>query len=97
MTDVTSNFTSTGASPPFRQVNGGFNVSISGTFVATVQIERSFDNGSTWLPVTADAGGTPMMFSGPVSFPMYEPEPGVVYRVNVTSYTSGSLTARLSS
>jgi hypothetical protein len=28
-----------------------FNISIYGTFVATITISRSFDSGTTWLPI----------------------------------------------
>jgi hypothetical protein len=31
--------------------NGRFTVSVSGTWVGTVTLDRSFDGGSTWLPV----------------------------------------------
>ncbi|MEY3774316.1 MAG: hypothetical protein RLZZ129_1096, partial [Verrucomicrobiota bacterium] len=46
-------FTGTGRSAAFIPKQGSaFNVSVWGTFSATVQMQRSFDNGTTWLPLT---------------------------------------------
>lgn len=38
---------------PSRNIN----INISGTFVATISVERSFDNGATWHVVSKNAGG----------------------------------------
>lgn len=70
-------------------LEGPFNLSLSGTFVATVQLQRSFDAGSTWLVVKSytavaeevgDAGD----------------EKGVLHRLECTAYTSGTVVGRLS-
>lgn len=69
------------------QVNGWFNLSLSGTFVATVTAQRSIDN-STWMDV--DSFTTAVEQSG------MEPEI-IWYRVGVKTggYTSGSAVIRL--
>lgn len=73
----------------------GFNVSTWGTFVASFQLERSFDSGANWLPITA-AGTQLYQWTAPESEQAEEDEYGVQYRVHVTSYTSGTLNIRLS-
>ena len=39
----------------FVQANDEFDVSIAGTFVATVVVQRSFDGGSTWKDIESFA------------------------------------------
>lgn len=89
----TGTFTATGQSAD-ATFKGEFNVSLWGTFVATVQLERSFDAGSTWLPVTAL--GTGITFTAPATEVFSEPEAGVRYRLNCTAYTSGTVNYRIS-
>lgn len=69
------------------QVNGWFNLSLSGTFVATVTAQRSIDN-STWMDVDS--------FTAAVEQSGMEPEI-IWYRVGVKTggYTSGSAVIRL--
>ena len=88
-------FTGTGQSAAVGVAPTAFNVSEWGTFVATVQLERSFDNGVTWLPVTAN-GSQLELFTGPASENWSESEAGVLYRLNCTSYTSGTVNYRIS-
>ena len=94
-------FTATGQSASFLAdgigdlVDRAFNISLWGTFVATVQLERSFDNGTTWLPLTAN-GSQVYRFSAPCSEPCDETEAGVLYRLNCTSFTSGTVNYRIS-
>lgn len=91
---VTGSFTATGRSDPFQRTwNQGFNFSLWGTFVATVRLERSFDRGVTWLPVTAF--GTPVEFAGPVS-ESWEDIEDVLYSLNCTAITSGTVNYRFS-
>jgi len=68
---------------------GGFNLSISGTFVATVTVQRSFDAGSTWRDVDT--------FTAPIETYGVDPEPVVVYRAGVKTgeYTSGTVSIRI--
>lgn len=95
VTLTSGTFTGTGQSAAVVVQPNGFNVSEWGTFAATVQLERSFDNGVTWLPVTAN--GTQLeLFTAPVSENWAETEAGVLYRLNCTAYTSGTVNYRIS-
>lgn len=105
MTAVTGSFTSTGQSqsiglaPFYAHSNDGltyYNLTISGTFSASIKVERSFDDGQTWHALTDDMAGTQVVFTTPVSTMLREPEPTVKYRLNCTSYTSGTADYRLS-
>ncbi|MFG1343204.1 hypothetical protein [Xanthobacter autotrophicus] len=95
-TAVTGTFTATGNSANFVPIPGrGFNVSLWGTFVGTVVVERSFDAGTTWLPITG-AGVAISTFGGPVSEIFEEPEYGVQYRLRCMSFGSGTINYRIS-
>jgi hypothetical protein len=76
------------------RVRGTFNYSLSGTFVATLRLERSLNNGLTWNPVTAF--GEQYNFTVPCQESHAEPEDGALYRWNCTAYTSGTVIARIS-
>ena len=67
----------------------GFNLSLSGTWVATVHLQRSFDEEVTWLDVDSFTANTQQIG--------HEPE-GAYYRICVKAgnYTSGPVVARLS-
>lgn len=98
---VTGTFTATpqtSALSPFVPLAGRpFNVSLWGTFSATVQLERSFDGGTTWLQLTSN-GTQVEKFTGStvISESVTENEAGVQYRLNCTAYTSGTVNYRLS-
>lgn len=93
---VSGTFTSTGTSPAFTpRPQYMFNVSLWGTFVGTVSLERSFDLGTTWLPLTAN-GVSIESFTAPCSEQLQEDELKVQYRFNCTAYTSGTINYRLS-
>ena len=77
------------------EMYGKFNASIQGTFVATVALQRSYDN-STWETVSKDASGSDASFTAPCSFQVEEVERGVFYRWNCTAYTSGTINTRIS-
>lgn len=67
-----------------------FNVSVSGTFSATVVLQRSFDGGSNWKDVdswTAAAERT-----------VENNEPNVLHRIGIKTggYTSGTAVVRIS-
>ena len=68
---------------------GAFNLSISGTFSATVTVQRSFDQGSTWRDVDT--------FTAPIETYGNDPEPVVVYRAGVKTgdFTSGTVNIRI--
>lgn len=71
-------------------MQGYFNLSISGTWVATVHLQRSFDGGSNWLDVQS--------YTANIQDRGYEPEAGVQYRCGVKTgnYTSGTVVCRVS-
>jgi hypothetical protein len=79
-------------------VQGFVNLSIRvpAAFSGTVSAERSFDNGTTWLPVRADGYGTPVAFAAADSSVEYEPEAGMLWRLRASAYTSGSCEGRIS-
>lgn len=77
-------------------LRGAFNLMLSGAFVATVQLERSFDGGLTWQVVSRDAQGAPAGYTAACNLSGDEPEPSVLYRVNCTAFTSGPVGYRLS-
>jgi hypothetical protein len=72
-----------------------FNFALSGTFVGTLILERSFDAGATALPITL-VDGTVKEFTAPDSAVLEEPESGVLYRVRATAWTSGTANWRFS-
>lgn len=105
MPNVTGSFTATGQSASFAPrvaeriaQSGVFTTFLTGTAVATVQLECSSDNGVTWCQIYA--GGSQLKqwsYSGTnFAEKTEECEQGVLYRLNCTSYTSGTLAYRLS-
>jgi hypothetical protein len=97
--NVTGTFTGTGQSAAMlvkgiddRRANS-VNISLWGTFVATVRVERNLD-GTNWLPLTAL--GSAINFTVPVSEVFDEGEAGAQYRLNCTAYTSGTINYRMS-
>lgn len=101
---VSGQFTATGQSGLFMAW-GPFNVTIggasgpNGSWTATVELERSFDGGTTWFVRSSDAIGTQSVWNTPdkdVSIVVGEPEKGVLYRLNCTAYTSGTINYRFS-
>lgn len=69
---------------------GGFNISISGTYVGTVHLQRSHDSGATWKDVTY---WTSEEVEGKAGDPANLP-----YRIGIKNgnYTSGTVVLRLS-
>ncbi len=65
------------------------------TFSATVQLERSFDGGYTWIVCNAGAALAQWTL-GPISITFGEPEKNVLYRFNCIAYTSGTINYRIS-
>lgn len=67
-----------------------FNLSVSGTWVGTVTLQRSFDGGSTWLDVAS--------WTANVETTVETPESGVLWRLGIKSgnFTSGTAVVRLS-
>lgn len=67
-------------------------------YSGSVQLERSFDGGSTWIVCGVGGQGAQAVFSAgtPISVVAGEPERGVLYRLNCTAYTSGTINYRMS-
>lgn len=72
------------------------NITLSGTFNATVTVERSFDDGLTWHPVAKNGDGDPATYTAPVSLSVAECETPMLYRLNCTAYSSGPVDYRMS-
>lgn len=92
---VVGTFTATGSSADVV-ANGALNVSVWGTFVATVKPRRSFDGGTTWNYVTKPDLSGDITITGPASFQLFEFEDGVLYDLECTAFTSGTINYRLS-
>lgn len=67
-------------------------------YSGTVQIERSFDGGATWLVCNIGGAGTLASYNAgtPVSLAFGEPERQVLYRVNCVAFSSGRINYRIS-
>ena len=66
-------------------------------FSATVQLERSFDGGKTFIVCNLGGGGIlAQWLAGPISITFGEPEKNVLYRLNCTVWTSGTINYRIS-
>lgn len=67
-----------------------FNVSISGSWSATVVLQRSFDGGTTWFTVGSYTSNQELVVD--------TVEPGVLWRCGVLTggFTSGTVAIRLS-
>lgn len=74
---------------------GFFNFALWGTFSATVALEKSYDGGTTAIPVALDSAADAATYTAPGTVPIKECERGVLYRVNVT-YSSGTVNYRFS-
>lgn len=74
------------------------------TFNGTIQMERSFDGGQTWIVGNIGGAGFLAQWTGaavgPVSLTFGEPEKNVLYRLNCTAFTSvlggGTINYRIS-
>ena len=91
----TGSFTALGNSPQISFF-GQFNVSIWGTFIGTVELQKSFDGGVTWLPAGTFNQGSNSDINSPLSYAWQEYEYGVYYRLACNHYTSGTINYRLS-
>jgi hypothetical protein len=77
------------------------NASFSGAaivYVGTLNIERSFDGGTTWIVANIGGSGQLAQYNAgtPVSLTFGEPEKQVLYRINCIAYTSGTINYRIS-
>lgn len=93
---LTGAFTGTGSSSSVP-LYGSFTVSIQGSFVGTVRIERQFqDDPGQWHVVSRDASGTDAAYTAPCGVICLENERGVLYRLTCSAYTSGTIRYRVS-
>lgn len=77
------------------------NASFSGAAInysATVQLERSFDGGATWIVCNIGGSGQLAQWTAgtPVNITFGEPEKNVLYRLNCIAFTSGTINYRIS-
>jgi hypothetical protein len=84
--EISGSFTATGQSSSIR-CEGNWNFVTHNTWTGTVKIERSFDDGTSWQTYRtySSADDRNVDVSG------VEEEEGVLYRINMSSYTSGTL------
>ena len=77
-------------SPTYRNKPGYLNIGISGTWVATVTLQRSFDAGQTWHDVEE--------WTSNIQMSLIDPVKGMRYRIGVDNgdYSSGSVVVILS-
>lgn len=75
---------------------GNFNVAVWGTFTGTVTLQNSYDGGATWIPVVNKHTGQNVTFTSPGALQEDEVEAGVYYRLQMTAYTSGAASIRIS-
>lgn len=95
--NATSGVQTTGGTQPKPPVfQADFNIALWGTFVATIQLEKSYDGGTTWLPIAKNVNGDLMSYTIPINMCMWEPEHNILYRWNCTAYTSGTVNYRIS-
>lgn len=80
---------------PRGSTAGNFNAAVWGTFVGTAVLERSFDNGTTWI-AARDRADAAISLTAPGSYQLRENERGTAYRWRCSAYTSGTINARLS-
>lgn len=68
------------------------------TYTGTLQIERSFDGGYTWVVCNIGGAGQLAQFTAgtPVSVTFGEPEREVLYRLNCTALAAGNINYRIS-
>jgi len=92
------NFALTAAAIPTGTDDSALFTGAAISYDATIQLERSFDGGSTWIVCNIDRAGTLAKWATgtPVSQTFGEPEKNVLYRLNCTAYTSGVINYRIS-
>lgn len=68
------------------------------TFTGSIQIERSFDGGATYLLCNIGGGGQLAVYTAgtPISLTFGEPEKQVLYRLNCTVLSAGNINYRIS-
>lgn len=67
-----------------------FVVQITGTFVGTIDLEVSFDQGTTWGPVSRDVQGAPTQWVQPITLPIRSDVSNAWFRLKTSAWTSGA-------
>jgi hypothetical protein len=80
---LNGSFGATGQSATQTHNGGILALSLSGTFVATVVLERSFNNGATWHTLETYTSANEVNIEAA--------SPAIVFRLNCTSYSSGTV------
>lgn len=76
---------------------GNFNIWVVGVaLVGTVSVLVSYDGGTTFVPLLNSTGTQAITFTTGGKISITEYEPGVLYELQMTAYTSGSATVRIS-
>ena len=75
---------------------GAFNFAVWGTFTANLQLEKTYDSSTTWIPVAFNNNPTQVFVNAPASLTIGELERGVAYRLNCVSFTTGTINYRFS-
>jgi hypothetical protein len=88
---ISGSFTANGQTSVAAEFIGEFAMMIGGTFIASVLLERSPDNGVTWFPCSLDPEGTPAQYTAPCSVDVASRVHPMQYRLRVTAYTSGTV------
>ncbi|MEE9458262.1 MAG: hypothetical protein V3V84_00700 [Candidatus Bathyarchaeia archaeon] len=86
---------------PSLETRGMFNFSVSGTFVGTITIQRSFDlvdSNGVWIPDNSKTWHDLETYTSPAEDIGIQPEEQLVVRAGIKTgdYTSGSATLRIS-
>lgn len=95
-TVATGNFVALGNGTPI-EILGDFNFALWGVFVGTVVLECSYDGGTTWLASLFKFTLTAIQLVSVAATSSSESEPGVLYRVRCSAFTSGTINWRISS
>jgi hypothetical protein len=93
---VTGTLTAANQVSAALQVEKDFNIALWGTFDATTVLERSFDEGATWLPCSLNTSGDQAAYTTALSATVFEPEGGVRYRWRCSIFNSGTISYRIS-
>src|SRR5215469_6970169 len=94
---LTGAFTGTGMGTALAVSHGSFfnppglTATLWGSFSATIALQRSQDNGSTWNTISQSSAGSPATFTAPCDLNIADPVVGDMYSWNCTSFTSGTI------
>jgi len=94
--NIFGTFTGTGVTDPTqsnRAEDGRFNASISGTYVATVELQWQFDKDTIWRTIEAITG-TGVPADDVFAKTGFNAGRNVQYRFEVTAFTSGTISVK---